>query len=591
MCCVWVGTVRTSMWFSSLHHQFHAHVISEPSPPNSGPHSINTISSSALSLDVLVTTVETRAHGILTGSSTITLFTHLGMALGHLPQSATRNRHPTTQETKNSPSKRRRASSADISIKKHILTPIATDKSTDTSSSKPVTTSATAIDLPLHVFKEATLRAEAARKAQQQASQLVFQKADAFILELNQLGLSNHLETRQATVLIQQFTLKMAQALANGNIANLIASSQEANPLTALEPTPTSQSHSPHQQPSSETKASTTWATVAANNELTNRPTTPPDMAKIQTSTSNVNGPQANQQKVDNRLFVCLSPEHNLRQLHPYHIQKHLVPALDKVHVSSIHITPTGLALKPRTEEDAQALHKKKEEIKELCGAKAVETADPWTKLRLPSAPHWLITLDGRKEASIDEVRAEVTRAFNACPIQICWGTSHRSEQLQDSCPLLVDFHKADLPSPPAEAQLFFTRVPFQARITTKKPMQCNRCWAFHWPETCSRHQRCVYYTATRHKSEQHEQKTLSTPACGAAAGQCRCPNRCANCNGPHEATNEQCPLRPHPNAARKTSKETASIRQAGHAQRMAINSCNSQPPSQQQNHDISRNA
>ena len=146
-----------------------------------------------------------------------------------------------------------------------------------------------------------------------------------------------------------------------------------------------------------------------------------------------------------------------------------------------------------------------------------------------------------------------------------------------------MDFRKADLPSPPADIQLFFTRLPVQIRIVIKNPTQCKRCWAFHRPETCSRPPRCVHCAATNHSSEQHMQQTSSHPACGAPSGQCQCPNCWANCYGPHKATDKLCPLLQAPNCPRKTRIEVENIRQTGQAPRAAKNTCTSQSTAQSQ--------
>ena len=382
---------------------------------------------------------------------------------------------------------------------------------------------------------------------------------------------------------MQQFAVKLAQALASGKIADLETSFQKTALPTLSTHIDTPQTVTSHHQPPSKLRTEATWATVAARNKPANQTTPPPGTTPSQSTTPKTDNPQITQPKTDNRLFVRLNPEHSLRQLHPYHIQKHLSPALNDTHLASIHITPTGLALKHSTGKDALALEKKKEQIKKLCGASAVELADPWVKFWLPAAPRWLNTLDGRKEVTLDEVRAEITQAFNIQPVRVRWGTPYKNKQARDSCPLLVDFRKAILPSAPAEVQLFFTRVQVQARIITKKPTQCYRCWAFHRPETCSHSPRCEHCATTSHRSEQHEHKLLTAPTCGATAGQCRCPDYCANCNGPHKASDARCPLRPQPDKPLKTKKQIISIRQAGRAHRAAINFCSPQPPIQQQ--------
>ena len=60
------------------------------------------------------------------------------------------------------------------------------------SSTTPLTTPIVTANSSLHTFKEANLEADKACKLQQQASQLLLQKADTFILELKQLHFTDY---------------------------------------------------------------------------------------------------------------------------------------------------------------------------------------------------------------------------------------------------------------------------------------------------------------------------------------------------------------------------------------------------------------
>ena len=509
------------------------------------------------------------------------------MGPGPPSQAVSLKTNQTMPTPKNRSTKRRRASSlASTQSTQHTsaeLIALSIADNDQPSNRLPATAPGLPFSPAVKAFDKAIIEADKARKLSQQTSRLLFQKVDAFILELKQLDTTGYPEITQATSQIQQFVINTAQTLANGNTTN--STSDRTEPLKAVKPTPlkTTQSENPTNQSPATNIPKVSWASIAAGNITASQPTLLQGKQVTQSTTPNTDPQSTAQHTIDNWLFIRLSPDHNLCQLHPHHIQQFLSPSLSGAHLSSIHVTPSGLALKPSTPDNATILQTKKEQIKTLCGASAVETADPWVKLRLPHTPRWLNTLEGCKVVSIEEVSSEVTQAFKARPVQTCWGISYKDSQSRDNCPLLIDFRKADLPSPPPTIQLFFTQLVVQARIIIRRPTQCRRCWAFHRPETCSRSSRCMYCAATSHTTEQHQQITAESTDCGAAAGQCMCPYLCANCHGPHEATHEQCPLRPNPSNPRKTQKEIKNSCQVGRAQRVAVNQCwpTTPPPSQ----------
>ena len=98
-------------------------------------------------------------------------------------------------------------------------------------------------NLLLQAFEEAASEADKACKLGQQASQLLLQKASNFFLDVEQFDFANHLKVAQATALIQQFTLKTAQALANSNITDLESSFQRTGSLPEPRPAARPNSH------------------------------------------------------------------------------------------------------------------------------------------------------------------------------------------------------------------------------------------------------------------------------------------------------------------------------------------------------------
>ena len=315
------------------------------------------------------------------------------------------------QETTSRSAKRRQASSAGfVPDQPNPAThPLPNTKgSNPTSGPKPNTASLKTTNVTVAAFEEAVVKADETRKQDRQASRQLLQKIDTFIQELEQQDLAKHPEVAQASTLIQHFSLEIAHALANGNITNLNANRKQPTQLTDQTLAPDAQPIVSNKHTPTKPQPGETWATIASRNSPSKHNALQYKAVIRQKAVLEASKAKTTQQNADNRLFIWLDLEHNLRQLHPHYIQKHLSPALDGVLLSSIHIVPSCLALQPKTEKDATTLNARREHVKKLCGAKAVETADPWTKLRLPRVPRWFNTLAGRREATIEEVTTEI---------------------------------------------------------------------------------------------------------------------------------------------------------------------------------------
>ncbi len=70
--------------------------------------------------------------------------------------------------------------------------------------------------------------------------------------------------------------------------------------------------------------------------------------------------------------------------------------------------------------------------------------------------------------------------------------------------------------------------------------IQCERCHGFHSTRICIKAIRCSHCAATSHQTGDHPAKQ-----CQSNDPHHQCPPRCANCLGPHPATDISCLLRP----------------------------------------------
>lgn len=418
-------------------------------------------------------------------------------------------------------------------------------------------------------FNQAITEAAEARQQQEKATRFALLQADEFIQALETSEAVNSPDTAYATFLIRQHAIDIAHALAQGRLKAPKAFLVDGKLPAAYPPGPI-MTRTKHPEPAGLAPAAATWAQVtAAANTASHTPSR--QTRKPETRLRPRGTPTT--ASLDNRLFIRLDKEHSLRSVHPHIIMQRIQPALAGAQLESIQAIPTGLALKPMTRKDAEALLNKAGDIQTVCNAVAVEPADPWIKLRIPRVPRMLHSLLGHHEVSLEEVQAELVQAFGCTPTRICWGNIQERDP-SNSRPLLVDFRKRDLQKVPANVQLFCTKLPVLVRKKNPRVMQCTRCWAYHRPEHCTRAPRCSFCASIEHSCEQHIQQITSSPTCGASPGQCQCPNRCSNCYGPHPATDETCPLRPGAEGTRKHRSEVEAIRKAGRARWQAANSC-----------------
>ena len=118
---------------------------------------------------------------------------------------------------------------------------------------------------------------------------------------------------------------------------------------------------------------------------------------------------------------------------------------------------------------------------------------------------------------------------------------------------------------------------PVRKAVKKAAIVQCERCFGYHSTRSCVKAAKCRRCASTAHPTEQHPEKSCLT------AGPHTCPPRCANCRGPHEATDFACLLRPkrkNGSIVRPTSDQTKAIRRV-EAARAALLSQTCQRPSQ----------
>ena len=247
------------------------------------------------------------------------------MALKPPPKAALLRSNCLTQKPKQRPAKQRRATSTSSPVEQQ-LTPNH-KSSTPTDPISPVdTNSVTPRETPsspaLEAYNKAAAEAEKARKLNQQVSQHLLRKADAFIFDLKQVNTTELPEITQAIASIQQFVIKTAQALVHGKPIN--QDQNTISPELDLQGAATSISalatSTLNKQPPAAATTNHTWASIAGRHKPENlsKPLQKTVTHLTQTLKASIN--QTRQQEADNRFFVRLSSEHSLRQLHPYHI-------------------------------------------------------------------------------------------------------------------------------------------------------------------------------------------------------------------------------------------------------------------------------
>jgi hypothetical protein len=277
----------------------------------------------------------------------------------------------------------------------------------------------------------------------------------------------------------------------------------------------------------------------------------------------------------DERLFVRLSENSPLRHADMGPIASRIrskIPQAAEA-IQTIHRTSTGIAIVPFPGKST-VLEAVASQIAATCGAINAEKADPWIKFLLPRVPYRVQRLDENMSRTtletvhIEELSAEVERAFGARPTQVAW--SQHSEPDPNTRGVLVSFRAADLKGPvPATVHILAAKISVKARRQPLRVTQCTRCWDFHRSELCTKIPRCVICSSTSHSGNEHNPAIHTIAPCHAQAGNCKCPPRCANCHGPHPASFLQCPARPVANfragfVSKPSGEQIKKIRIAG---------------------------
>ena len=259
-----------------------------------------------------------------------------------------------------------------------------------------------------------------------------------------------------------------------------------------------------------------------------------------------------------------------MNQVSPHEIAARVSPALPKGYrLATVQRVPTGLALVPAQGEDPKKLAAAGQKIASLCGSCTAETADHWRRFYLPNAPYRIRTLAANgnttepRDVIEPELQEELKNAFGASPKRFYWCRTRLLED-PDTRPLLVCFSQSDLARIPREISLFHKRVRVLESTRRPRVAQCQRCWAFHREEYCANRIRCGICASPQHHTDEH---VSQAPSCGAAPNDCRCPPKCVNCLGPHQANDPGCPVRP------KVSRNTGVIQRPSRQQTGSIRS------------------
>ena len=284
------------------------------------------------------------------------------------------------------------------------------------------------------------------------------------------------------------------------------------------------------------------WATVAR--KAVKLPDPPVNRVKLRPTTQSKAARQ-DPPKEHKRLFLRVRQEHPWRTLSPVTIKKIVTKRAGVAPSAIIAMTQvrSGLAIECASDALRETILRvgpsfHKENM-------TIEPASDWTSVIVPHVPLYIRTMNERLEVTSEMIKTECQAVCGVTPIQVCLNCV-KSGQYSTSwiihfkqVPANLKFRLFDESGP---AMPFSRRRPIE---------QCQRCWGYHSTRTCVKGLRCEKFSGSHERTE-----------CKAIIP------KCANCAGPHEATNSDCMARPsrqNGQVTPRTPAELRVIRERGH--------------------------
>ncbi|KAI1005500.1 hypothetical protein K3495_g2710, partial [Podosphaera aphanis] len=296
------------------------------------------------------------------------------------------------------------------------------------------------------------------------------------------------------------------------------------------------------------------WVTVARNGHKKSRVS-----ASIETATSNIttsnarkpaSPPSSNRNtnknkknipiKVDNRLFIRISPEHEWRKLSPAGIREIIVKKLlvSPASIGLIKPVNSGFALSPCSTEAREQLLKAAGGL--FLSKAKLEPATQWVPLLIPTVPRSIYTMDGNKEVTNQMLADEIERITSVRPEALKIYGNQKPEAPYRTW--LALFTKA-----PRPGFRVFDESGLSSIFKKQKPIEfCKRCNGHHAAKSCSRAPSCGNCGSTMHIEDK-----------------CMAATKCRNCGGPHRSESRKCLARPTRHGA-PTREQLKIYRQAG---------------------------
>ncbi len=247
--------------------------------------------------------------------------------------------------------------------------------------------------------------------------------------------------------------------------------------------------------------------------------------------------------KPDLRLFARLPADSPMRTHSTFAIacalRRQLGPEGPKA-LKEVQRIPSGLALVPYDELSLEILQNNKDRITAFLAAEALEGQQQWVTYVIQQVPLSVASLLGGPaiEISPATVRDEVLHLTKTTPTAVKWARPNPTDPTTGN--MVVSFEASGDPRWRARVPLFGGTCPVRKCERKATIIQCERCHGFHSTRICIKAIRCSHCAATSHQTGDHPAKQ-----CQSNDPHHQCPPRCANCLGPHPATDIQCLLRP----------------------------------------------
>ena len=177
-------------------------------------------------------------------------------------------------------------------------------------------------------------------------------------------------------------------------------------------------------------------------------------------------------------------------------------------------------------------------------GTCRIERNEKWAKYLVRNVPRRIRTIE-----SLEEVTAEIAaEAFEqSCNMRPEWARWLIRQGVDEDelveASMIFAVRPVNIHSIPKVISLLGAMHVVIALPAKESPVQCVKCgeWG-HKKENCARRARCYHCSSDKHSFSAHK---CEEDDCKDGNPPCPHPPKCIVCSGPHQASYEECPLRP----------------------------------------------